>query len=106
MQALAEGYGVETVYYPSGPLLQYNPSVVKTVPTTPAALLAWPRRTPASSGNARPANSGPGRTFLMGLPYILGDKDPKDPVNGWAKTWAYLKDLGSPSPVTRPAPAR
>ena len=39
---------------------------------------------------ARPANSGPGRTFMMGLPYILGDKDPKDPVNGWDKTWAYL----------------
>jgi putative spermidine/putrescine transport system substrate-binding protein len=95
MQDLAEGYGVETVYYPSGPLLQYNPSVVKTVPTTPAALLAWAKANPGKFGYARPANSGPGRTFLMGLPYILGDKDPKDPVNGWAKTWAYLKDLGS-----------
>jgi putative spermidine/putrescine transport system substrate-binding protein len=42
-----------------------------------------------------PANSGPGRTFIMGLPYILGDKDPKDPVNGWDKTWAYLKELNS-----------
>ena len=30
----------------------------------------------------------------MGLPYILGDKDPKDPINGWDKTWAYLKELG------------
>ena len=29
----------------------------------------------------------------MGLPYLLGDKDPKDPVNGWDKTWAYLKEL-------------
>ena len=29
----------------------------------------------------------------MGLPYLLGDKDPKDPVNGWAKTWAYLAEL-------------
>ena len=44
---------------------------------------------------ARPANSGPGRTFIMGLPYILGDKNPKDPVNGWDKTWAYLKELNS-----------
>jgi putative spermidine/putrescine transport system substrate-binding protein len=26
--------------------------------------------------------------FLMGLPYILGDKDPKDPEKGWDKTWA------------------
>src|SRR4029077_14112206 len=33
--------------------------------------------------------------FLMVLPYLLGDKDPKDPVNGWEKTWAYLKDLNS-----------
>ena len=29
----------------------------------------------------------------MGLPYILGDSDPKDPVNGWSKTWDYLKEL-------------
>ena len=42
---------------------------------------------------ARPANSGPGRTFLMGLPYLLGDKDPKDPINGWDKTWAFLKEI-------------
>jgi putative spermidine/putrescine transport system substrate-binding protein len=31
----------------------------------------------------------------MGLPYLLGDKDPKDPLNGWDKTWAYLKELDS-----------
>jgi putative spermidine/putrescine transport system substrate-binding protein len=31
----------------------------------------------------------------MGLPYLLGDKDPKDPTNGWDKTWAFLKDAGS-----------
>jgi putative spermidine/putrescine transport system substrate-binding protein len=30
----------------------------------------------------------------MGLPYILGDSDPMDPVKGWDKTWAYLKELG------------
>ena len=30
----------------------------------------------------------------MGLPYILGDSDPRDPVKGWDKTWAYLKALG------------
>ena len=30
----------------------------------------------------------------MGLPYLLKDKDPKDPVNGWDKTWAFLKELG------------
>ena len=31
----------------------------------------------------------------MGLPYILGDTNPKDPVKGWDKTWAYLKELNS-----------
>jgi putative spermidine/putrescine transport system substrate-binding protein len=31
---------------------------------------------------------------MMGLPYILGDKDPTDPVGGWDKTWAYLTELG------------
>ena len=30
----------------------------------------------------------------MALPYLLGDKDPSDPVKGWDKTWAYLKELG------------
>ena len=95
MQALADGFGVATVYYPSGPLMQYNPAVVKSVPKTPEALLAWAKANPGKFGYARPANSGPGRTFLMGLPYMLGDKDPKDPVKGWDKTWAYLKDLGS-----------
>lgn len=94
MQELASGYGVVVSYYPSGPLLQYNPENVDEVPTTPEDLLAWAEAHPGKFGYARPANSGPGRTFLMGLPYILGDKDPKDPENGWEKTWQYLKDIG------------
>lgn len=95
MQELAEGYGVVTTYYPSGPLLQYNPDVVTDVPSTPEELLAWAQANPGKFGYARPANSGPGRTFLQGLPYILGDSDPSDPENGWDKTWAYLKELGA-----------
>ena len=55
---------------------------------------------------ARPANSGPGRTFMMGLPYILGDKDPKDPVTGWDKTWAYLRELNAFVEYYPPARAR
>jgi putative spermidine/putrescine transport system substrate-binding protein len=94
MQGLAQGYGVEVVYYPSGPLYEYNPSKVTTPPTTPEELLAWAKAHPGKFEYARPANSGPGRTFLMALPYMLGDKDPTDPTNGWEKTWAYLKDLG------------
>ena len=94
MQDLADGFGVVTTYYPSGPLLQYNPNIVKDVPSNPEELLAWAEANPNKFGYARPANSGPGRTFLMGLPYILGDSDPSDPVNGWDKTWAYLKEIG------------
>lgn len=94
MQELSQGYGVALVYYPSGPLLEYSPAKVSAAPDTPAKLLAWAKAHPGKFEYAQPANSGPGRTLLMGLPYLLGDKDPRDPVNGWAKTWAYLKELG------------
>jgi putative spermidine/putrescine transport system substrate-binding protein len=94
MAPLAKGRGMIISYYPSGPLLEYMPNAVKNVPTTAEELLGWAKANPNKFLYARPANSGPGRTFLMGLPYILGDKDPKDPIAGWDKTWAYLKELG------------
>jgi len=94
MQELAGDYGIEVAFMPAGPLLEYNPDKVKQVPTTPQELLAWCKANPNRLIYARPANSGPGRTFVMGLPYILGDKDPKNPAS-WDKTWAYLKDLNS-----------
>src|SRR3954462_4264913 len=94
MQTLARGQGVVVTYYPSGPLLEYMPERVKKAPTTAEELLAYTRENQNRFMYARPANSGPGRTFIMGLPYILGDKDPRDPVEGWDKTWEYLKALG------------
>ncbi|BBP98462.1 ABC transporter substrate-binding protein [Burkholderia sp. SFA1] len=93
MQDIAQGYGLEVTYMPAGPLLEYNPAKVTDVPKTPDQLLAWCKAHPNKLIYARPANSGPGRTFLMGLPYVLGDKDPMDPINGWDKTWAFLKQL-------------
>ena len=93
MQELAKSQALAAVFMPAGPLVEYNPDKVKTPPTTPQQLLAWCRANPNKFIYARPANSGPGRTFLMGLPYLLGDKDPKDPLKGWDKTWAYLKEL-------------
>ena len=93
MQELAQGYGLEVTFMPAGPFLEYNPAKVDNPPKTPAELLAWCQANPNKFIYARPANSGPGRTFLMGLPYLLGDKDPYDPVNGWDKTWDYLKKL-------------
>ena len=95
MQELAGEYGITVVFMPAGPLLEFNPDKVKQAPTTPQELLAWCKANPNKLIYARPANSGPGRTFIMGLPYILGDKDPKDPVNGWEKTWTYLKELNT-----------
>lgn len=93
IQELAQGQGAVLLYTPSGPLVAYNPDVVKEPPTTTDALKAWVKAHPNRFFYARPANSGPGRTFLMGLPYLLGDKDPQDPVAGWDKTWAFLQEL-------------
>ncbi len=93
MQQLTQGQGCVVVYYPSGPLLEYMPDKVATPPKTAPELLDWARAHPNRFMYARPANSGPGRTFLMGLPYLLGDTDPKDPEHGWDKTWAFLKQM-------------
>jgi len=92
-RAQGQGYGVVMNYYPSGPLLEYLPERVPFPPGSAEALLEWARAHPNRFMYARPANSGPGRTFMMGLPYLLGDSDPKDPAKGWAKTWAYLEAL-------------
>jgi putative spermidine/putrescine transport system substrate-binding protein len=94
MQGLAQNQAVCVVFCPAGPILEYMPDAVKTPPKTADDLLAWTKAHPKRFIYARPANSGPGRTFLQGLPYILKDKDPMDPKDGWDKTWAYLVELG------------
>ena len=86
------GYGLPTVFCPGGPMLTYNPDAVTTPIKSPQDLLEWAKANPNKFLYARPANSGPGRGFLMGLPYLLGDEDPKDP-DKWDKTWAYLAEL-------------
>jgi len=95
MNDLAQNEALVVTFMPAGPLLEYNPAKVKQVPTTPQELLAWCKANPNRFAYARPANSGPGFTFIMGLPYLLGDSDPRDPVKGWDKTWAFLKELDS-----------
>ena len=94
MQGLAQNQAVCVVFCPAGPIIEYTPDVVKTPPKTAQELLDWAKAHPKRFLYARPANSGPGRTFLQGLPYILGDKDPMDPKDGWEKTWAYLIEFG------------
>ena len=93
MQKLAGDFGVTVTYYPSGPLIEFLPAKVPSPPKTAPELLAYAKANPGAVQYARPSNSGPGRTFLMGLPYLLGDSDPKDPTAGWDKTWAYLAEL-------------
>src|SRR5689334_2931815 len=95
MNDLAQNEAIVVTFMPAGPLLEYNPAKVKQPPTTPQELLAWCKSNPNRFAYARPANSGPGFTFIMGLPYLLGDADPRDPAKGWEKTWAYLKELDS-----------
>jgi putative spermidine/putrescine transport system substrate-binding protein len=94
MQAMAKDHGVVVSYYPSGPLIEYMPDRVPTPPKTAEELLAWTKANKNKFIYARPSNSGPGRTFLMGLPYLLKDADPRDPEKGWDKTWAFLEELG------------
>ena len=92
---LAGGYALVFSYTPSGPVFEYDPAQVPNPPTTIEGLRSWIKANPHKFLYARPANSGPGRTMLMALPYLLGDKNPKDPINGWTNTWAFLKDIGS-----------
>jgi putative spermidine/putrescine transport system substrate-binding protein len=94
LQNYVQGFGVICGYCPFGPLLTYMPDKVKSVPATAEDLLAWARANKNRFMYARPANSGVGIAFLFGLPYILKDANPRDPVKGWDKTWAYLKALG------------
>jgi putative spermidine/putrescine transport system substrate-binding protein len=93
MQGLAGGFGIINAFCTAGPLLEYMPDRVPTPPDTIEGLLAWTKAHKDRFMYARPANSGPGRCFLMGIPYLLKDSNPKDPVKGWEKTWSFLKAL-------------
>jgi putative spermidine/putrescine transport system substrate-binding protein len=93
LQGAAEGQAMVVATCPGGPILEWMPDRVKTPPTTAQELLDWCKANPKRFMYARPANSGPGRAFMMGLPYILGDSNPRDPKDGWAKTWAYLEEM-------------
>jgi putative spermidine/putrescine transport system substrate-binding protein len=86
------GVGITYTFCPGTSMFTYNPDKVPNPPKTAQDLLAFAKANPGKFMYARPANSGPGKGFLVGLPFALGDKDPKDPKT-WDKTWAYLKEL-------------
>ncbi len=91
-----EGGGslMTTVVNAGGPVFIYNPKRVPKPPKTVAELLVWAKANPKRFLYARPANSGPGRSIMCGLPFLLGDKAPMDPEKGWDKAWAFMKELG------------
>jgi putative spermidine/putrescine transport system substrate-binding protein len=88
------GFLIPTVVNAGGPVFVYNPKRVPKPPKTVAELLAWAKANPKRFLYARPANSGPGRSIMCGLPFLLGDKAPMDPEKGWDKAWAFMKELG------------
>ncbi len=92
-QGLAQGYGILDVFGNYGPTMTYNPAKLPTPPKTPEDLLAWAKANPGQLIYARPANSGPGRSLLMGLPYLLGEAQPREPQS-WTKVWPYYQQLG------------
>ncbi|HEV2359495.1 MAG TPA: extracellular solute-binding protein [bacterium] len=92
-QGLAQGYGILDVFGNYGPTFTYNPAKLPNPPKTPEDLLAWAKANPRQLIYARPANSGPGRSFLMGLPYMLGEPQPREPQS-WTKVWPYYQQLG------------
>ncbi|GAC1642229.1 MAG: hypothetical protein NVS4B8_11230 [Herpetosiphon sp.] len=94
IQDLTQGFGIVVAFGNYGPTFLYNPKKVQTPPKTAQDLLAYAKSNSGQFMYARPANSGPGRGLMMGLPYILGDSNPKDPEKGWDKTWSYLQELG------------
>jgi putative spermidine/putrescine transport system substrate-binding protein len=89
-----KGYLIPSVGNAGGPVLIYNPAKVPNPPKTAQELLAWVKANPGKFMYARPANSGPGRSILQGLSFILGDSKPLDPEKGWDKNWDFLKELG------------
>lgn len=92
-QGLAQGYGILDVFGNYGPTFTYNPAKLPNPPKTPEDLLAWAKANPRQLIYARPANSGPGRSLLMGLPYMLGEPQPREPQS-WTKVWPYYQQLG------------
>src|SRR5437763_7775871 len=71
LQAEGEGFLLPSVVNNGGPVFLYNPSKVKSPPKSADELKAWVKANPGKFMYARPANSGPGRSILCGLPFIL-----------------------------------
>jgi putative spermidine/putrescine transport system substrate-binding protein len=95
MQELAQGQGIAVVFMPWGAADGVQPGQGQAAADHGAGA---PRVVQGESQQAdlRAAGElGAGQYVHHGPAVHPGDKDPKDPVNGWEKTWAYLKELNS-----------
>ena len=68
LQDAGGGFLMPTVVNDGGPVFIYNPKKVPNPPKTAAELLAWAKANPKCLLYARPANSGPGRSIMTGIP--------------------------------------
>lgn len=91
--AMSKGYGIPHACSPGGPMTTYNPDRIKNPPKTAEELLAFAKANPGKFMYPRPSNSGAGYAWLQGIPYLLEEKDPKNP-RSWEKVWPYLEEIG------------
>ena len=88
--------GVAVVYSPSGPLFEYAPDRLKSVPKTAADLLTWAKANPEPDDLCAPGEFRPRLDLPDGHALHPGRHAiPKDPIKGWDKTWAWLRELGT-----------
>ncbi|UPY38291.1 hypothetical protein [Sediminicoccus sp. KRV36] len=79
---------------PGGPVLLHRRSVLPSAPRSAADLLEYARQNPRRFQYARPGQSRFGQAFVAAMPFLLRDRAPLDPQNGWNRTWEYLLELG------------
>jgi len=58
-------------------------------------LLDWAKARLGRFEYGQPANPGPSRTFPMGLPYLLGDKNQRTRLTVGTRFGAYPLELGN-----------
>jgi len=103
MQGLAQGYGIEVVYYPSGPLLEYNPTKVTTPPTTPCGTARLGQGTSRQVRVRPPGQLGPGPNIPYGSPVSARRQGPHGPDQ---RLGQHLGVLEGSRPVHQGVPDR
>jgi putative spermidine/putrescine transport system substrate-binding protein len=97
-------YMVPSVGNAGGPVFVYNPSKVPNPPKTAEELLAWAKANPGRLMYARPANSGPGRSIVLGM--AISSTTPSRSIRTRAGTrpGPISRSSVNTSSIIRPAP--